>query len=759
MHSILCILLIILAAVIWLDGIKSNMVPCGSNCGETFSAIHSADNYRLYGMRFGLMEDLATAPEPESRPFLYTHNVNIGNIIFTAAEALGISSLTGKQLITLAAFLVGMVYVYLSVLLFTRSIVTALLTIVMLALDYAHVGSFGLNALRAWHWIGLFGPLFHVSRLCGLGGPSSRVLQSTALFATTIIAFSIGYDFFSIVFFCTFIAFFLLKPKADPRQSAILLATIFMCFCIPFIMRQFHVALALGADYWWRDFTYSFLIKVPLASKLIGPLDMADVDAFYSSWNVLRPPASPSNSIREVLLTFLVMVKNITIPEFGLISVVTVTLATVCSICYVGRHLLVIRNPLYFPLTSLLSLKDRFDSIFASATDVPFNLLDTSRMMCILVVGIMCGLAAFAPFSFHVYLKHQFPLIVTPLYIAKACLLTFMLWAGAQALKQRYRVLLNAFAGFLVIDFIVVTVATVHALQPLSTDWFTAIRQRSQSTFAVSWIPNSVSVLTDKWVIGVRPDLTRTFIERLKAGTKPFKAEDLFLFGERDAATRVDEYLSPDYWLYFPIDQTSPFDAVEPSCRRDWISRGLIKLFDWREPGFKTSVNTWVSHDPVAPGSLVVGGTSLMADFERVGSVELVGPRVLKSVGPDHEELFRSVDMALSPVRFRINCIHSTAMGPISVAPDAPEGYHVYALHLVSADGVRTVIGGLIFEVSNAAPKVIDQRAASFYLPSHQPTVSEILGSLDQLPIVNWGGGFVLFDLRTKLKLSTPSIK
>ena len=711
-------------------------------------------------MRFGLMEDLATAREPESRPFLYTHNVNIGNLIFTAAEALGVSSITGKQLITLAAFLIGMFYVYFSVLLFTRSNVTALLTIAMLVLDYAHVGSFGLNALRAWHWIGLFGPLFHTARLCGLGGLSSRILQSAALFVTTSVAFGIGYDFFCVVFFCTFITFILLKPRADPRKSKILLSTILVSFCVPFIIRQFHVALALGTDYWWRDFTYSFLIKVPYALKFIGSLDMAEVDAFYSSWNVLRPPAVPSNSISALLNTFWQMVINITIPEFGLISVVIVMLVTVLAILYVGRHLPVIRNFFYSPLATLFALRGRFDCIFASAADLPFNLLGASRMMCILVVGIMCGLATFAPFSFHVYLKHQFPLIVAPLYIAKALLLTFLLWAGARALRQRCRVLLNTFAGFLVIDFIVVTVATVHALQPLSTEWFTAIRQRSQSTFAVSWIPNSVSVMTDKWVVGVRPDLTRIFIERLKAGTKPFTAEDLFLFGERDATTRIDEYLSPDYWLYFPIDQTSPFDAVEPSCRRDWISSGLIKLFDWRAPSFNTTTNTWVSHGLVAPGSLVVGGTQLMVDLGRgVGSVELVGPRVLKSVGPDHKELFRSVEIVLSPSRLRLNCINSTAMGPISVAPDAPDGYHVYALHLVSPNGVRTVIGGLIFEVSNAAAKVIDPRAASFYLPSHQPTVSEILGSLDQLPIVNWGDGYVLFDLRTELKVPKLSIK
>jgi len=746
-------LLLILASVIWLDGIRNNMVPCGSNCGETFSALHSVDNFRLYGMRYGLIEDLATAPEPESRPFLYTHNVNIGNLIFTAAEAFGLSNLTGKQLITLSAFLVGMVYIYLSVLIFTGSIVTALLTIVMLALDYTHVGSFGLNALRAWHWIGLFGPLFHVARLCGLGGPSSFKLQSAALFVTTSVAFGIGYDFFSIVFFCTFITFFLLKSRTDPRQKTILLLTLIASFCLPFIIRQFHVAWALGVDYWWRDFTYSFIIKVPFASILIGSLDMVEVDAFYSSWNVLRPPAIPSNSIRDILLTFWTMVSNITIPEFGLISVVTVTFVTACAIFYVVRHLLIIRNLFYLPLTSLHGLRGRFHGIFSSAADLPFNLLGTSRLMCILVIGIMCGLLTFAPFSFHVYLKHQFPLIVAPLYIAKALLLTFVFWAGARALKQRYRVMLNAFAGFLVFDFIVVTVATMHALQPLSTDWFTAIRQRSQSTFAVSWIPNSVSVMTDKWVIGVRPDLTRTFIERMKAGAKPFKAEDLFLFGERDSPTRIDEYLSPDYWLYFPIDQTSPFDAVEPSCRRDWISTGLIKLFDWREPGYNSSVNTWVSHGLVAPGSLVVGGTKLRVNLEpNVSSIELVGPLVLKSVGPNHKELFRSVDMALSPTRLRINCINSMVMGPIAVAHDAPDGYHVYSFHLVNPDGVRTVVGGLIFEVNNKAAKVTDPRAASFYLPSHQPTVSEILESLDQLPIVDWGDGYVLFDLRTKLK-------
>lgn len=863
-------MLLALALIVWLDGIRSEYVPCSTNCGETFDAMQYVDNFKLYGMRFGLMQDMATGPEPESRPFLYTHNVNLGGLVFTAAEALGISSLAGKQLITLAAFLGGLIYVYLTVLLFTRSTVTSLITIALLALDYVHVASYGLNALRAWHWIALFGPIFHVARLCAIGDPASSALNWGALVATATVAFGIGYDFFAIVFFTTITSLVLLDLQADFRRRIIRVAAVITCFCLPFVVRQLHVVAALGMDYWWRDFSYSVLIKIPYVSFIAAPLNLADVDAFYARWNVLRPPAAPAQSIGEILNTLGSMITHVTLPDFGLIAVATLALAVLGGICHVGWNVRAIRS-LFAPLIalalvallaglfrprseefagvigiavvwfagmllfpSLLALTRhprlravapssgaalawsiamlalalmplvmhrstqpalfgryslaylgalvllvvlavaavwagrrlsrrlegiiplaRYDCIFADVADRPFDLLGASRLMAILGVGIVLGLAIFAPFSFHVYLKHQFPLIVAPMYVAKALLLTVCLWGGACALRQRHRVVMRALAGFLVIDFAVVTAATLHALQPISTDWFDAVKARAQSTFAVSWIPNSVSVITDDWVVGVRPDLTRTFIDRLTLGREPFREGDLFLFGERDASVRMDEYLTPDYWLYFPIDQTSPFDASEPSCRRDWISAGLVRLVDWNRPRMG-SVQTWVSPGTVAPGSQALTGGRLTVDRRHVGNIELVGPRVLQWVSPDLDGLYRSVEMGPINYRLQYRCVTSSFLGRLTVAPDASEGYHIYAFHLVSPEGKRTVIGGVIVDVRNEAAPSAPPLAKSLNSPTGQPTVSEILRAFDQLPIAAWGKGYVLFDLRRKQNASNP---
>lgn len=860
---LLVLILLCLAMVVWLDGIRTNFIPCSTNCGETFDAIQFVDNYRLYGTRFGLMQDMATASEPESRPFLYTHNVNLGGLIFTAAEVLGVSTLAGKQLITLAAFLGGIAYIYLTILLFTRSTFVALVAISMLAIDYVHVASYGLNALRAWHWIALFGSLFHAARLCDFRESAFKVPHWIALLVMAMVSFGIGYDFFAIVFFSTVTAYLILDAQPVLRGRVVRTIAVVACFCLPFFARQVHVMSVLGVEYWWRDFSYSILIKVPGVAFIAAPISLADVDAFYASWNVLRPPAAPAQSISEILNTLGSMVVHVTIPEFGLIGVVTLAITLAAGFFHTFWNILGIRRlcvpllafaavsilaaftqptfqeifrvggvaaawfsaALLFPALLALAAHPRFPTtglsptlavvwsvlvigwslmpafmhrspvpelfgryspkyfggmivlgaiaLFAvwvghwitlrlqridvpprpskthtCAADLPFDMAGASSLMAILGVGIILGLAVFAPFSLHVYLKHQFPLIVVPMYLAKALLLTFCLWLGVHVLQRRHRLILRLLAGFLVVDFVVVNAATLHALQPLSTDWSDEVKLRAQSTFAVSWIPNSVSVMTDNWVVGVRPDMASTFIDRLLVGNQLFKENELFLFGERDAPTRIKEYLSPDYWLYFRTDQTSPFDLKEPSCRRDWISSGLVWLFDWHKPDLGSAAQTWVFPGEVAPGMQSITGGRLTVDYSRVDRLELVGPRVMQGVGPDLDALYKTVETGFSPRRLTFNCITSSFSGPLEVAPDATEGFHIYAFHLVSTSGARTVIGGMVLDVHN-----VDQRLQSPSIPQsmRQPTIAEILQSFDRLPIAAWGKNYVLFDLRKPL--------
>jgi len=93
--------------ILWLHARRYYLIPCLANCGETFDALQYVNNYRLYGFRFALLQDMATSPDPAAHPFFCTHNVNIAGIIFTFVEAVGLTSLWSKQLVTLVAFGAG----------------------------------------------------------------------------------------------------------------------------------------------------------------------------------------------------------------------------------------------------------------------------------------------------------------------------------------------------------------------------------------------------------------------------------------------------------------------------------------------------------------------------------------------------------------------------------------------------------------------------------------------------------------------------
>jgi len=89
------------------------MVLCITNCGETFGALHHVDNYNIYGFRLGLLEDFSTSPVINAHPYLYTHNVNIGSIIYVLLESVGITSINAKIYFTIFISLIGLIYIYL----------------------------------------------------------------------------------------------------------------------------------------------------------------------------------------------------------------------------------------------------------------------------------------------------------------------------------------------------------------------------------------------------------------------------------------------------------------------------------------------------------------------------------------------------------------------------------------------------------------------------------------------------------------------
>lgn len=180
------------------------------------------------------------------------------------------------------------------------------------------------------------------------------------------------------------------------------------------------------------------------------------------------------------------------------------------------------------------------------------------RLTGIITLGISAGLYCFAPFSFHIYMKHYFPLLVFPLCLSKACIL----WIGVAAMTRSrslegIRRVLTALGGasllvLSVLDHGRIQVRNLERHPPRSLDWIDSVRALRGHTFATSWIPNGVSVYTGTWAVAPGFGKEALIEERIHRRAPPFQTQDYFLFAERDRDTRADLYARPRYWLYYP---------------------------------------------------------------------------------------------------------------------------------------------------------------------------------------------------------------
>ena len=205
----------LIAIVAWVDGKKYNFVPCKQDCGETFIAEQAAANYRLYGFKYNLIQDHSTINSPDRDPYLYTHNIHIGTIIFSVLEAIGIKALWAKQLVTLFAFAAGLFYVYLFIYHISSSFIIAITTLLLFVTEYSQVYSFALNALRAWHWVAIFGLLFHIARLCESNNKFKKE-DLLGVFLCSGISLGIGYEFTAI---CIMINLLFIAFKSNSIKS------------------------------------------------------------------------------------------------------------------------------------------------------------------------------------------------------------------------------------------------------------------------------------------------------------------------------------------------------------------------------------------------------------------------------------------------------------------------------------------------------------------------------------------------------------
>ena len=305
----------LVAVILLYLGMRGNWIFCWTNCGETFDALQYLENFRLYGLKYHLVQDMATAPKLDAHPFLYTHNANLAGYVFVFLQAVGIESFAAQQLITILIFLAGLAYLGIAIERHTRSRGLAVLVLVLFCIDLEHVLSYGLNPLRAWHWVAIFGLLHHLDRW--LERP--RVLDLSAIVLLAAVSLGIGYDFW-VICLCIAVLLALFPQQADGRPSLRRVPLIVVLFAIPVILRQAQVASVIGPDLWLSDVLYSASIKVPFLASITTLPEIATLDQKYREWNILRPPATPTTGLSELLWTFYHMSRAIVFPSFGTVT-------------------------------------------------------------------------------------------------------------------------------------------------------------------------------------------------------------------------------------------------------------------------------------------------------------------------------------------------------------------------------------------------------------------------------------------------------
>ncbi|MBI2756445.1 MAG: hypothetical protein HYX52_07030 [Chloroflexi bacterium] len=712
--------------VVWLDGARSAFIPCAANCGEAFDALQYVRNFRLYGFAYGLVQDMATSTDLAAHPFLYTHNFNIAGVFFTLLDAVGVTAFPLKQLLTLAGFGAGLVYLFRSVRLYSGSARLGLVTLILFATDRAHVLVFALNPLRAWHWLALFGLLYYVRLVACV--PTWRVRSLwLPIGLLAFLAFGIGYDFWIVCLATGSVALLLRSHPARTRGAAFAqIACLGATFLLPIVVRQIQIILVLGPRFWLTDLVVSAAIKVSVLSQLVPVPSAAELDALYAQAGVLRPPASAVASLQDIATTLGDMLRFVTLPSVGLLSLTLVLI--------IGLGALISLAVSHLPPLARWTVNTQNA---AGPLPVPVAIFGAMHLLAALVIGIGVGLAAFAPLSFHIYLKHEFPLIIAPILVAKALVIEACLGLLLAATHARLRVLRQVVAlgavAFVVADLVLIQVDNLLTRPGLSLSWINAVSARKESTFAISWIPNAAAVFTNNWVVGIQAGRERDIAARLTRGDAPFQASQYVLFGERDAAARGDEYMRPDYWLYFPTDQLTPFDAPAPTCRADYLT-ALLSAATWSSNVVRTSPGSLTAVDPVRapPGSKFVVGGTLTASAENP-RVEVTRDEVV--VG-----------------RLPYNCQYSTFRGTVQIPRDLPLGVQRYQVRAVFPDGTMAGVGDFQITVDPSAPPT--QEAA---VPERQPTVDELVSLVPEIPIAARGAEFVLLDLRKVYMEALPA--
>lgn len=699
------IIVIINMTIVWIDAQRNSYIPCVENCGETFRVLKYVQDFRIYGAKYGFIEDLSDERDANRVPLLYTHNPNLPGILFATLEATGFHALKEKLFLILLVHGLGLLYAFLSVRYLTGSSWIALVFTGLFATNYELVFGFALSPLRAWHWLAIFGLLYHVGHAVRALRPRAGIshIFASALLAT--IAMGIGYEFFTICLLISALNALVFMPAERKRAAKFLIIVLLVAaFATPLALRQAQIIFVMGLDYWRVDLYYSLLTKVTFLNNLISAPPISQIEQYYREQGVYRP-LTVSRTAAEILSFFKELLHFVLLPLFGV-----VTLFIFAAVTMVAGAVSV-RERLFGTMGTLANyLGDK-------------NVLAPLRLVTVLAAGSVLGLAVFPDHNLVIFIKHKVPLIAAPIMLTKAVI---VVWLASILRMRAIKTLVwvgpftSVLALLILVDNAVIELNNVAAKSPYNFTWIDELQRRPDAKYAVSWDPTAASVFVNTKTVSMsrRDEVWLLDHLRLQSG-----------YQRQYPPTLRPEQLSvlPDYWLYFPTDNMSPFDSFAPECRLDYLSELFLSILMPANPLIETRSN-WVRPSSTPPGGYVIFGG-------KVNGLPFRGPHELRLVTRDNlvGEVFT-------------NCHKQTFQGWVTSRAGQSDGEYSIAVGAMDAtfSELKTQLN---YRIARGTPAQ-DLEQISLILQSPMITAEDLVKRNPHIPVAARGPGWILFDLR-----------
>ena len=265
----------------WSDECNRSM-SCHLAPGETTTSLEAAIYYQRVGAATWFLQ-------PGSAPYqdwLYIHNMSLGGLVAYLSSLLGATSMAVPILASIFAFCAGLFYGYLLVERASGSRALALVFLALMASEVWFNLVYGVNILRAWHWLPLFGSAYHLLRAASSHGRAVR--SQLGLFAAYVgLGMLVGYEFEAVVFFLSIAVAILLVRQ---RRSTIF-ASVLVIFVAVFSLRQVQVIGGVGLNVWATDLYYSSVLKVPILQSLVAIPTPQAITAWYRDHHIYRGEA------------------------------------------------------------------------------------------------------------------------------------------------------------------------------------------------------------------------------------------------------------------------------------------------------------------------------------------------------------------------------------------------------------------------------------------------------------------------------------